>query len=487
MEMIKVRVDVFEGGRANPVRVDLLLDEISSAKYPVTLQDPNVVLPQHPRRQSALKLLHGKPRGLSISNSQQHDEQPQLSPPFPHMSQSVAAIIFGDGSSESRRHLYPLTKRRSEGAIPIGANYRLIDAVVSNCINSNITKIYAITQFNSTSLNSHLSRAYSGVGLGKDGFVEVVAAYQSPENQAWFQGNADAVRRCLWMLGEYPVNEFLILPGHHLYKMEYQRLVEAHRKANADITIVALTADRARARRSGFGTLKLDPKNTVLKINCKEVESFENSEDVKCSAFLSTGIYLIRRDVMIKLLKECFPDENEIGEVVIQGAISLGMKVQAYLFDGYWEDMTSIGVFYRANMENTRKSNARFKSHLCLLELQGPTYSFRHSFYDRDSPVYTLPRCLPPSIMSDSVITDSVIGDGCILNSCEIKRSVIGMRTRVEDGAMVDDSVIMGSDTYEIINRDSVQEGDREAEGYVIKDGIVVVLRGAVIPDGSIL
>ncbi|XP_031390884.1 inactive glucose-1-phosphate adenylyltransferase small subunit 2, chloroplastic [Punica granatum] len=481
-------------------------------KYPVTLQDPNVVLPQHPRRQSALKLLHGKPRGLSISNSQQHDEQPQLSPPFPHMSQSVAAIIFGDGSSESRRHLYPLTKRRSEGAIPIGANYRLIDAVVSNCINSNITKIYAITQFNSTSLNSHLSRAYSGVGLGKDGFVEVVAAYQSPENQAWFQGNADAVRRCLWMLGEYPVNEFLILPGHHLYKMEYQRLVEAHRKANADITIVALTADRARARRSGFGTLKLDPKNTVLKINCKEVESFENSEDVKCSAFLSTGIYLIRRDVMIKLLKECFPDENEIGEVVIQGAISLGMKVQAYLFDGYWEDMTSIGVFYRANMENTRKSNARF------------------NFYDRDSPVYTLPRCLPPSIMSDSVITDSVIGDGCILNSCEIKRSVIGMRTRVEDGAMVDDSVIMGSDTYEwdvqrnsingkscagvppigiganthiwksivdknarigknvtIINRDSVQEGDREAEGYVIKDGIVVVLRGAVIPDGSIL
>ncbi|XVF42933.1 hypothetical protein PTKIN_Ptkin02bG0000600 [Pterospermum kingtungense] len=151
----------------------------------------------------------------SISNSHQIQNPILLYPP---VNESVAAIVFGDGS-ESR--LYPLTKRRSEGAIRIAANYRLIDAVVSNCINSNINKIYAFTQFNSTSLNSHLSRAYSASGLGKKGFVEVIAAYQSPEDQGWFQGSADAIRRCLWVLEEYPVAEFLILPGHHLYKMDY--------------------------------------------------------------------------------------------------------------------------------------------------------------------------------------------------------------------------------------------------------------------------
>ncbi|KAK4801412.1 hypothetical protein SAY86_021899 [Trapa natans] len=479
----------------------------------ISLQDPNIVAARsfHGRIPSKLPCAR-PPKPVITSNLQQHDGQQQqqkLVHLFPPAIQSVAAIVFGDGHSGSRRSLlYPLTKRRSEGAVPIAANYRLVDVVVSNCINSNITKIYALTQFNSTSLNSHLAKAYSGVGLGKDGFVEAIAAYQSPENQQWFQGSADAVRRCLWVLDEYPVKDFLILPGHHLYKMDYQALVGAHRKAGCDISIVSLRADRTPA----LGTLRVNSQKRVLDIDTKEMESTGKSEAAGGDDNLvSTGIYLIKRNVLVELLRERFPDENGM-EGVIRGAISLGMKVEAYLFDGYWEDMGSIGAFYRASMENTTKSTARF------------------DFCDRDSPVYTLARSLPPSIISGSVITDSLIGDGCILNRCTIKGSVIGMRTRADDGVTIEDSVIMGFDTYELtnhghpvngkpcaavpplgiganthirrsivdknarigknvmlINRDGVQEGDGEADGYMIRDGIVVVLRSAVIPDGTVL
>ncbi|XP_021906995.1 inactive glucose-1-phosphate adenylyltransferase small subunit 2, chloroplastic isoform X2 [Carica papaya] len=383
-----------------------------------------------------------------ISNSLHHSQYPSWS--FPPVNQSVAAILFGDGSKAG---LYPLTKRRSEGAIPIAANYRIIDAVVSNCLNSNINKIYAFTQFNSASLNSHLSRAYSR--LGKEGFAEVIAAYQSPEDQGWFQGTADAMRRCLWVLEEYPVIEFLVLPGHHLYRMDYQKLIEAHRTGEADITIVGLSA--IRDRDPGFGILDLDSANQVIKFSHKS------------------------------------------GNVQRNGCIS----VKGYVFDGYWEDMKSIGAFYRANMECIKKSDMEY------------------NFYDKHSPLYTMPRCLPPTSVEDVVIIDSLIGDGCILNRCNIKGSVVGMRTRIRDGVTIEDSVIMGFDIYQkeddqksipigigedtlirkaivdknvrigknvkIINKDNVQEGDREASGYIIREGVVVVIRSAVIPDGTIL
>ncbi|GAV67162.1 NTP_transferase domain-containing protein, partial [Cephalotus follicularis] len=421
--------------------------------------------------------------------------------------QSVAAIVFGDGS-ESR--LYPLTKRRSEGAIPMAANYRLIDAVVSNCINSNINKIYALTQFNSTSLNAHLSKAYTGVSLGKEGFVEVIAAYQSPDHQGWFQGSADAMRRCMWVLEEYPVTEFLVLPGHHLYQMDYQKLIEAHRNSKADISISAISAVRNHS--SGLGLIRLNSEGQVIEfnVNLETKPINESSHNIACGYSSSMGIYLINRDIMAKLLNEYYPDANDFGSEVIPGAVSMGMKVQAYLFDGYWEEMRSIEAFYTANME-------------CI-----KTSTNGYNFYDRDSPVYTTPRYLPPTLISDAVITDSVIGHGCILNRCKIKGSIVGTRTRIGDRVTVEDSIIMGSDTYQqyvqsnggdrkcldipigigedtlvrkaiidknarigsnvlIINKDDVQEGEREANGYIISGGIVVVLQGAVIPDGSIL
>ncbi|XP_043708682.1 inactive glucose-1-phosphate adenylyltransferase small subunit 2, chloroplastic isoform X2 [Telopea speciosissima] len=458
-----------------------------------------------------LRFPSSAPLSVFISNSQK-PENPNV---FPPVNQSVAAIVFGDGS-ESR--LYPLTKKRSGGAVPIATNYRLIDVVVSNCINSNISKIYALTQFNSTSLNSHLFRAYSGLSLGKEGFVEVIAAYQSSEGLGWFQGTADAIRRCLWVLEEYPILDFLVLPGHHLYRMDYQKLIEAHRNNNADITISVSCA--LGNRDPGFGFLKVNSKNQVLEFSerpDREPLNFMTAEDSMKSSndaypyVASMGIYVIKRDIMTKLLTEFFPKANEITNEIIPGAISMGMKVQSYKFDGYWEDMRSIEAFYQANMDVTKRSTLGF------------------NFYDKDSPLYTLPRCLPPTVITDADVTDSVIGDGCILNRCKVKGSVVGMRTRIEDGAVIEDSVLMGSDIYQedwiqrckmvgksdeipigigkdsyirkaivdknarigknvqIVNKENVQEGNREADGFVISERIVIVLKSAIIPDCSII
>ncbi|KAJ9564508.1 hypothetical protein OSB04_000474 [Centaurea solstitialis] len=456
------------------------------------------------------------PSRLSITNAQKLECQFS---PFLPANQSVAAVVFGEGSQQSK--LYPLTKRRSEGAIPIAGSYRLIDAVISNCINSNIAKIYALTQFNSTSLNSHLSRAYSGGLLANQEFLEVIAAYQSPEDNDWFQGTADAMRRCLWVLEQHPAVEFLVLPGHHLYKMDYQKLIEAHRRNRADITVAVL--DSTSDRNTDFGSFKLDFENRVIGFR-EEPESmllsvkwYIHSTGSKFNGcfnekFSSMGIYVMNRQVMIKLLKESFPKANDLKYEVIPGAISLGLKVHGYRFDGYWEDMRSIEAYYHANMESTQKTNMKY------------------NFYDREFPVYTLPRHLPPSLVTEAVITDSTIGDGCILNRCSIRNAVIGPRTRVGDGAIIEDSVIMGSDIYQsvpeqntggihtkhpsvpigigegslikkaiidknakigknvkIINRDNVLEGNNETDGYIITAGIIVVVRGAVFPDNSIL
>ncbi|KAI5670052.1 hypothetical protein M9H77_19905 [Catharanthus roseus] len=476
------------------------------------------------------------PSRLAIRSSQhQHPQCPNSL--FPPPNQSVAAIILGDGWPSG---LYPLTKRRSEGAIPIGGNYRLIDSVVSNCINSNISKIYALTQFNSTSLNSHLSRAYnsSGVFLGKDGgFVEVLAACQSPQHNGWFQGSADAIRKCLWVLEEYPVVEFLILQGHHLYKMNYQKLIEAHRNNTADITVAVLNNTSKRdydddhhhhknpASSAGFGTFRLNPNNHQV-IDFISEPKFNNNNNNN-SFLQSMGIYMINRDVMKKLLTEYFPTANDLRGEVIPGAISLGMKIQAFEFDGYWEDMRSIEAYYRANMESTKKPDKDTTTHNNNRSSSSSSFFY---LYDRDSPIYTLPRNLPPTLITDAVITDSVIGDGCILHRCKIKGTVVGMRTRVGEGAIIEDSIIMGSDTYspppppapptrddveagipigigegsyirkaivdknvrigknvKIINKDKVVEGNKEEDGYIITEGIVVVVKGAVISDGSIL
>ncbi|XP_021855612.2 inactive glucose-1-phosphate adenylyltransferase small subunit 2, chloroplastic isoform X2 [Spinacia oleracea] len=455
------------------------------------------------------KFLLSVSSSLSMPNFQQAD---QILPFSPQENQNVAAILFGNGSDCK---LFPLMRRRSAGAIPLGAKYRLIDAVVSNCINSNITKMFALTQFNSTSLNSHLTRTYSNVGLGREEFLQVIAACQSPGNLNWFQGNADAVRRFLWMLEECPATEFLILPGYHLYRMDYQEILQLHHETRADITISAIRSEERHDK--GFGILKVNSDNKVIGLFEKDNTAFplnqvgrlEISEENNCITYASMGIYVISKEVMVKILREDFPWANDFRSEVIPGAISLGMKVQAYVFDGYWENMQSIKGFYQASMESTKTTDIKF------------------DFCDRDSPLYTLPRRLPPTRITDAVITDSAIGDGCLLNRCRIKSSVIGIGTRIDDAVVIEDSILMGSDIYQedlmqnmetetseipigigqgslirnaiidknarigkrvmIINKDKIQEGNREDDGYVIRDGIVIVTRSAIVPDGTVL
>ncbi|KAJ0440203.1 putative glucose-1-phosphate adenylyltransferase [Helianthus annuus] len=272
------------------------------------------------------------------------------------------------------------------------------------------------------------------------------------------------MRRCLWVLEQHPAVEFLVLPGHHLYKMDYQKLLEAHRNNRADVTVSVLGS--ARDYNTGFGSFNVGSGNRVIGFEKEPdlITVFQVQGSKFNQKFSSMGIYVINRQVMIKLLKESFPKANDLKNEVIPGAISLGLKVHAYQFDGYWEDMRNIEAYYNANMESTKKTNMKYKSR------------------------------------------------------CSIRSSVIGPRTRVGDGAVIQDSVIMGSDIYQsvheqsigvgegsfikkaiidknvrigknvkIINRDNVLEGNNETNGYIIKSGIVVVLRGAVFPDESIL
>lgn len=452
------------------------------------------------------------PKAVSDSKSSQTCLDPEAS-------KSVLGIILGGGAGT---RLYPLTKKRAKPAVPLGANYRLIDIPVSNCLNSNISKIYVLTQFNSASLNRHLSRAYGNNigGYKNEGFVEVLAAQQSPENPNWFQGTADAVRQYLWLFEEHNVMEFLILAGDHLYRMDYERFIQAHRETDADITVAALPMDEKRA--TAFGLMKIDEEGRIIEfaekpmgeqLKAMKVDTTilglddERAKDLPFIA--SMGIYVVSKDVMLNLLRNEFPGANDFGSEVIPGATALGLRVQAYLFDGYWEDIGTIEAFYNANLGITKKPIPDF------------------SFYDRSSPIYTQPRYLPPSKMLDADVTDSVIGEGCVIKNCKIHHSVIGLRSYISEGAIIEDTLLMGADYYEtdadkrflaakgsvpigigkgthikkaiidknarigenvkIVNADNVQEAARETDGYFIKSGIVTVIKDALIPSGTII
>jgi glucose-1-phosphate adenylyltransferase len=427
----------------------------------------------------------------------------------------VMAIILGGGAGT---RLYPLTKQRAKPAVPLAGKYRLIDIPVSNSINSEITKIYVLTQFNSASLNRHISQTYTFSGF-VDGFTEVLAAQQTPENPNWFQGTADAVRQYLWMLSAFKdIDEFLILSGDHLYRMDYREFVYRHRETNADITLSVVPIDESRA--SSFGLMKIDQSGRVIDFSEKpkgdaltqmqvdtSVLGLSAAEAREKPYIASMGIYVFKRDVLIDLLKNS-PDSTDFGKEIIPAAAA-DHNVQAYLFNGYWEDIGTIESFYEANLALTRQ----------------PTPAF--SFYDREAPIYTRSRYLPPSKLLDCQVQESMISEGCILKNCQISHSVLGVRTRIESGCVIDRVLIMGSDYYkqspersddsnppkiplgigqnttiteaivdknacigsnvQIINKDHVEEADRESEGFMIRSGITVILKNAVIPDGTVI
>ena len=428
----------------------------------------------------------------------------------------VLAIILGGGAGT---RLYPLTKMRAKPAVPLAGKYRLIDIPISNCINSNINKMYVLTQFNSASLNRHLAQSYNLSAPFGQGFVEVLAAQQTPDSPSWFEGTADAVRKYQWLFQEWDVDEYLILSGDQLYRMDYSLFVEHHRKTGAELTVAALPVDAKQAE--SFGLMRTDnqgnirefsekPKGNKLQAMSVDTSRFGlNKEKAKLYPYLaSMGIYVFSRSTLFDLLNSN-PNHKDFGKEVIPEALRRGNNLQSYVFDDYWEDIGTIGAFYEANLALTKQ----------------PTPPF--SFYDEKFPIYTRPRYLPPTKLVDAQINDSIIGEGSILKACSINHCVLGVRSRVESDVALHDSLVMGSDFFEsseerialrqgggiplgvgqgtivkraildkntrignnvaILNKDRVEEADRADEGFYIRNGIVVVVKNASIKDGTII
>ncbi len=428
----------------------------------------------------------------------------------------VLAIILGGGAGT---RLYPLTKMRAKPAVPLAGKYRLIDIPISNCINSNINKMYVLTQFNSASLNRHLSQTYNLSAPFGQGFVEVLAAQQTPESPSWFEGTADAVRKYQWLFQEWDVDEYLILSGDQLYRMDYSQFINYHRSNNADLTVAALPVDSQQAE--SFGLMRTDgegnikefrekPKGESLREMSVDTARFGLEEEMaKNRPYLaSMGIYVFSRSTLFDLLQRN-PSYKDFGKEIIPESLARGDKLKSYVFNDYWEDIGTIGAFYEANLALTKQ----------------PTPPF--SFYDEQFPIYTRPRYLPPTKLVDAQITDSIIGEGSILKSCSIHHSVLGVRSRVESDVVLQESLLMGSDFFEsseerlvlrkrggiplgvgqgttvkkaildkntrignnvtIINKDRVDEADRADEGFYIRNGIVVVVKNATISDGTII
>lgn len=427
---------------------------------------------------------------------------------------NVLSIILGGGAGT---RLYPLTKMRAKPAVPLAGKYRLIDIPISNCINSEILKIYILTQFNSASLNRHIARTYHFSGF-TDGFTEVLAAQQTTQNPNWFQGTADAVRQYLWLFKEWNIDHYLILSGDHLYRMDYREFVQRHIDTDADITLSVLPIDEKRA--SDFGLMKIDqagriidfsekPKGDALKLMQVDTTTLGlTPEEAKQNPYIaSMGIYVFRKEVLDKLLSES-DNQTDFGKEIIPNAAK-SHNIQAYLFQDYWEDIGTIEAFYDANLALTRQ----------------PTPPF--SFYDEQAPIYTRSRYLPPSKLLDCHITESIIAEGSILKKCRIDHSVLGLRSRVENDCVIEDSLIMGADFYEpfaerhsslegakvpigigadttirraivdknarigrnvkIVNKENIEHADRDELGFYIRSGIIVVVKNTTIPDGTVI
>jgi len=428
----------------------------------------------------------------------------------------VLAIILGGGKGS---RLYPLTKMRAKPAVPLAGKYRLIDIPISNCINSDISKMYVLTQFNSASLNRHIAQTYNLSGPFGQGFVEVLAAQQTPETPSWFEGTADAVRKYQWLFQEWDVDEYLILSGDQLYRMDYSLFVEQHRKTGADLTVAALPVDSAQAE--AFGLMRTDesgnikefrekPTGDSLKAMAVDTSRFGlEADEAKEKPYLaSMGIYVFSRSTLFDLLNK-FPSYTDFGKEIIPEALGRGDKLKSYVFNDYWEDIGTIGAFFESNLALT----------------QQPTPPF--SFYDEKFPIYTRPRYLPPSKIVDTQITDSIVSEGSILKSCSIHHCVLGVRSRIESDVVLNETLVMGSDFYEsyeerialrngggiplgvgqgttvkraildknarigdnvtIVNKDNVEEADRADQGFYIRNGIVVIVKNATIPDGTII
>ncbi|HSE30365.1 MAG TPA: glucose-1-phosphate adenylyltransferase [Pyrinomonadaceae bacterium] len=425
----------------------------------------------------------------------------------------LLAVILGGGAGN---RLYPLTQQRSKPAVPLGGKYRLVDIALSNCINSDILRTFVLTQYNSASLNRHIAQTYRFSHFS-NGFVEIIAAEQTPESPQWFQGTADAVRQVLPHIRDWGIDTLLILSGDHLYRMDYRLFLARHTETDADVTVSVVPCGPEAARE--FGLLKTDEQGRIIEFKEKpkgdellsmQVDTTKLGLDPAEAAlrpFLaSMGIYVFKYDRLERLLKE---ESNwvDFGREIIPASIKTH-NVQAYMFDGYWEDIGTIGAFYRANLDLTTKIP-------------------KFNLFDAEAPVYTRARYLPPSKIEQSEINDSIIGDGCIIIGAKITNSVVGLRSRISKGVQLDAAYMMGADYYQtfddmrsdmargvprvgiaegsvirraivdknarigsgvrLLNEAGVQETDSSDGTYFIRDGIIIVPKNAIIRDGTVI
>jgi glucose-1-phosphate adenylyltransferase len=422
----------------------------------------------------------------------------------------VLSIILAGGAG---KRLFPLTQDRSKPAVPLGGKYRLIDIPISNCLNSGLKKIFVLTQFNSASLNHHVTNTYRFDPFS-EGYVEVLAAEQTMTNANWFQGTADAVRQHLHRFTGREHDYQLILSGDQLYRMDYRRLLETHWRRGADVTICVIPKSEAVA--SSFGLLKLatdgrvehfreKPKGDALREMRTDTEALGLSaeEALKRPYVASMGIYIFKRTVLTDLLADA--SMIDFGYQVIPRAIEK-YDVYGYLFDDYWEDLGTVGAFYKANMDLTG-SDPHF------------------DFHDMTAPIYTRARFLPPTRVEQCEIRDSIIADGSMLRGARILNSVVGIRSQVGENVSLERIMMMGADFYEdendvdynrqlgipnigigrgseihraiidknahigenvrIVNEERIQNFD--GPGYYIRDGIVIVPKNGVLQNGTIV
>ena len=424
---------------------------------------------------------------------------------------NVVSVVLGGGAGS---RLFPLTSERSKPAVPLGGKYRLIDVPVSNCINSDLLQIFVLTQYNSASLNRHISRTYR-FSTFSTGFVEVLAAEQTANSTEWFQGTADAVRQILPHLRELNVDTLLILSGDHLYRMDYRKFLDRHYQSNADVTISVIPCLPHEAE--GFGLLKTDRDGKIIEFREKPKGELLESMRVDTTRFglseahaqarpylASMGIYVFNYPRLVELLEK---DRSwiDFGREIIPAAIK-ELNVQAHFFNDYWEDIGTIRAFYEAN-----------------LDLASPLPKF--NFFDTEAPIYTRSRYLPPSKIHECDISNSMISEGCILNGVYARNSIVGLRSRIDAGTRLGNAIIMGSDFYEsieditvnagkglpnvgigknteikraiidknvrigknvkLINRNGLTDFSAPDGSYYIREGILIVPKNGIIHDGT--
>nr|WP_315188077.1 glucose-1-phosphate adenylyltransferase [uncultured Flavobacterium sp.] len=415
---------------------------------------------------------------------------------------NVIAIILGGGQGS---RLYPLTETRSKPAVPIGGKYRLVDIPISNCMNSDIYRMFVLTQFNSASLNAHIKNTYN-FSIFSHAFVDILAAEQTPDNPTWFQGTSDAVRQCMPHFLNHEFDYALILSGDQLYQMDFNEMLEAHINAEADISIATLPVNAKDAPE--FGILKTNTESCIEafieKPAAELLPQWESdvSEEMKSQGkhyLASMGIYIFNKKLLVELMKN--PDTKDFGKEIIPQAVG-HRKILSYQYEGYWTDIGNIDSFFEANIGLTNDI---------------PEFNL----FDNDNKIFTRPRLLPPSKFQKSLIESSLISEGCIINAKEINKSVIGIRSRIGEGTVIRNCYVMGNDFYQSIDdmkedvyndkqlvgigercfisnalvdkncrigNDVHIEGGKHLENlnhelYAIKDGIVVIKKGAIIPN----